>query len=142
MSYACGAIFPRFVHHLRCEIPIMDINKLQRLKADFAQQGLNPVLATPPVFRFFWALGIKLPPPAFLSSVSVAILFAISYATLVGLGLSLLWPFALVDSGIPTQILIWLGPTAGLILGVSMAVYYRRAKNKLRLPSWQDYADD
>ncbi len=40
--------------------------KVDCLIEELGQQGVSSYTAAPPLFRLFWALGFKVPPPFFL----------------------------------------------------------------------------
>jgi hypothetical protein len=99
---------------------------------DLAQRGVGAFTVAPPFFRLLWALGVELPPPLFLGFITLTVVmggfFAASWGVLMWLAWQLSAPAVAAAAG-----------GAGLLFGLSMAVYYRVKAAELGLPSWSDY---
>jgi hypothetical protein len=110
--------------------------KVRHLIADLGERDINPSTVAPPLYRLFWLLGSKVPPPHFQRSSSLAILSGITFAVLYGIGMY-------IFMNVLTEMPFWLVGVAALLAGVIMggitATAYRRQSATLRLPPWEEY---
>jgi Family of unknown function (DUF6404) len=87
----------------------------------------------PPLWRFLWRLGVKVPPPAFASAWALVIAFGTLFAILGA-------PIALVAFIDPSRTLapftIWVA--LGLGVGAAMAGLHAAQRHCLGLPEWLD----
>jgi hypothetical protein len=96
--------------------------------------------AAPPFFRLCWALGIKIPPPHFLSFPATVLVLGVPFGLLMATALAVV---ALIGS---LQVAPWLllglpglALMSGGAFGLLMAAYYRWTARNLNLPSWSDF---
>ena|SRR5258706_7190166 len=90
---------------------------------------------SPPLLRLLWRLGIKVPPPHFVS-------FATNFAV-AGLWFGVLWGLFMwfifwSHQGVPLTRAMAITALAGLLFGLFMASYYRYGARKHGLPKWKD----
>lgn len=111
-------------------------DKVHHLIAELAAHGIRPIGIVPPIYRFFWLLGIKVPPPHFQSFVTLALMTS-SFFGLAFLNLTLLWRWRSPD--LPGWLLWALPVTAGPFFGLLLTAAYRYSASLLRLPAWKDY---
>ncbi|HEV3146727.1 MAG TPA: DUF6404 family protein [Gemmataceae bacterium] len=112
--------------------------KVERLIADLRKQGVNPSIVAPQLFRFMWALGLKVPPPLFLGFFTITLLMGAFFGILWGAAMWLIqwWAWnATPDTAILPA------AAAGLLFGLAMAAYYRWKANRLKLPRWENYTE-
>lgn len=87
---------------------------------------------SPPTFLLLWKVGVRIPPPHFLSFASCALFMGT--------------PFALFATGVAmmnhetTSVQAGVTATAfvGVVFGLLIASYYRIGRTKCRMPKWQD----
>ena len=108
---------------------------------DLERQGLDRATARPPLVRWLWRHGLKVPPMVFIHPVLLGSLCA-AYA---GIPLALLLRLAVqwltgvrMWPALPLFAL-WMGILGGVIWGVHVAVLFRRLAGQLSLPSWKNY---
>ena len=90
----------------------------------------------PPLCRFLWRVGGRVPPPHFVGF-TTNFLFTGSFF---GLTWGLLVWFALWSrSGMSPGLAVGAAIVAGLLFGLSMAGYYRYGAHKHRIPLWRDF---
>ena len=111
--------------------------KIDHMMTDLARRGLARYSFAPPLWRMAWALRLPLRPPHFMGFLSNLLLSGSYFGIAWGAAMWLLvWPsqgFAFAASA---------GGAAGLLFGLSMAVYYRWSAAKLKLPAWEEYPTD
>ena len=116
--------------------------KVGRLAEDLVKRGVDPRSGAPPLFRLLWKLGIKIPPPFFLRFLPLVFLFAIPVALVWGI---FMWFFLgrllPLPEGMALSITLKLAGVLALILGATLAAYFRWKANQLRLPRWADYPE-
>jgi membrane associated rhomboid family serine protease len=118
--------------------------KVEHLITELGQQGVGAYTAAPPLFRLFWALGLKVPPPLFLGFGKLTLLMGASFGVLWGVlwgVLMWLWVWqGEIPAVIAVPLIVIAAVLAGLIFGVVMAGLIRRKAAQLGIPSsWEDY---
>src|SRR5437867_12529072 len=111
--------------------------KVEILIADFRERGIKKALAAPLPYRLLWKLGFHVTPPHFATFAANALPMAIFYGVLWGILMWLLFWRRERDFPIPAAIIA--SACFGLVMGVGLAISYRRKARKLSLPRWEDY---
>jgi len=112
-------------------------SKLESYKQQMAAAGVSKFAALPPLWRIFWALGIKIPPPAFLGFVPNALIFGGFFGLGFGLSMWLLHSLGVVDS--PVLSTPWVASVAGVPFGLVMAFEQRALASKHNLGAWAEF---
>jgi hypothetical protein len=141
--------------------------KVNCLIEDLRERGVGASTVAPPLFRLLWALGLEVPPPLLMGFVPLTLLMGFLFGFFWGLFMALfflVWQFLgdgfgqalawerIVAKGLFVVIVVApCAALAGLLFGLTMAVYMRWKSAQLGLPSWDryplvepgdDYADD
>jgi membrane associated rhomboid family serine protease len=103
-----------------------------------AQTGIRPTVYAPPAVLLLWKLGVKVPPPHFMSFLSLASLCAVWYAPVWGLWM---WIFVWFRQGKSVGSAATVACVAGLLFGLAMAVYYAWDRKKKGLPDWESIGE-
>src|SRR2546423_703694 len=110
--------------------------KLAAALALLASTGIWRSNYAPPLVRFLWRLGVRVPPPHFVGF-SAHFVFTGSFF---GITWGLLMWFALWSrSGMSPGIAVGMAMLAGLFFGLCMAGYYRHGARKHGIPLWRDF---
>ena len=114
--------------------------KLQRMFEELTRRGVGAWTCAPPIYRLLWGVGIPIPPPH-LSTFWFLFAFQGTCMALIG---SMLTGavFRALSVPLPHWLLLRYVVFVGGFYGLFMAGYYRRQARKLRLPLWEDYAND
>ena len=95
--------------------------------------------AAPPLWRLSWRAGILVPPPHFVGFLPLALLTGLPF----GIVMNLLVAAFLLVTGKP---LAWpvaaIGVSGAIVLGLTLAGYYRWSAARLGLPSWSEFRPD
>src|SRR5262245_34465704 len=95
--------------------------------------------AAPPLWRMFWRLGLKTPPPLFLSFDRLLFVFLLSFLVAFAFGPLTAW-LCLRRPRFAT--LITLLTLANVLLaGLWLAAYFRLMARRLALPPWEQYPE-
>ena len=113
-------------------------SKLESYKRHMMANGVGEATAFPPAWHMFWSIGIKLPPPPFLSFVSLALVAGGLFGPLFGLGAWLLGNRGMRD--MPASEALWVALITGAAFGLVMAAYYRHLARKHGLGSWAAFS--
>ena len=111
--------------------------KVERFLDEMSRRGVMKSTAAPPAWRAMWAIGLKAPPPHFLSFFTLAWTLGLSFGVLWGLAMGLTvwraqsWTLSAAA-----------GLAAGVLFGPVLAAYYRHSAAKLGLPAWERYPGD
>ena len=109
--------------------------KVDYFIADMRRRGVGEYTAAPPLYRLYWLLGMKIPPPHFQTYLSLANTSRIFFGGLMGL-----WAYLLYrDKGMTLAVAGLGGLLAGAFFGFTLAAYYRWSARRLNLPSWEQY---
>lgn len=106
------------------------------LVADLSERGVNPFTTAPPLWRLAWTLGLRLAPPHFMGSRTLAVVSGVGIGLL---GFLILW----YGSGgeRPWATALW-AAIMGTVIGYQLAMYYRNEAERLHLPkSWAEYPE-
>jgi hypothetical protein len=117
--------------------------KIDAAVAFLASRGVPAKSAAPPAWRFFWRLGLNVPPPHFLGFFLIALLSGTLFGTGLAIGLGL--PLLLIPVPVNSlSLTVFLGANAlgGVIFGTTMGVYFRWSAHRLGLPSWTEFQLD
>lgn len=98
--------------------------------------GIRRNRYAPRLFWLLWRLGVKLPPPYFISFAGNLVLMGTSFGVMWGAGM---WAFAwLVHQPVPLIIACGAAVFTGLLFGLWMAGYCCYSARKYRIPLWKD----
>jgi Family of unknown function (DUF6404) len=113
--------------------------KLSAALALLASTGIHSGNYAPPQHRLFWKLGVKVPPPHFLSFTANFVLAGVGFGVFWGLAM---WLTGSSHHGLSRLVAVAL--FVGLVFGLSAAAYYRYGARKHNIPLWRDFhpADD
>jgi hypothetical protein len=93
--------------------------------------------AAPAVFKIFWAFGLDVPTPHFISFTRVAAIAGFSFGVLWGLSM---FAFSLPRNHTDPGPLLITAAFACLLFGISMATYYAHGRRKHKLPRWSSFS--
>ena len=111
--------------------------RLRQALAFIASKGVRPSTAAPPLYRLFWKMGLKVPPPLMAGFFSIALLMGGFFGVFWGL---LMWLLMWGRTGMPMAAAAVLALLAGALFGLLMAAVLRwQARNK-QIPAWKDFA--
>ena len=99
-----------------------------------AQTGIWKSNYLPPITRIFWALGVKIKPPHFVSAWENAVLFGGYFAVAWG---SMMWLFLWSKQDAPFSVTFFSALLAGVLFGGGMAASIAYSARKHNLPSWE-----
>jgi hypothetical protein len=108
--------------------------KLDLFLIDMDKRGVGRLTAAPPVYRFLWKVGIKIPPPLFASLLWNAIFMSTYFFLMSEVVIRILF---YGSSAGPVYIPVLLGLLAGNLTAIITSVQKRR----LRLPKWPRYLE-
>ena len=112
---------------------------VERFRSEMRGRGEKPVVAAPPLFRLLWALGLEVPPPAFLSfrvvAFAMGIYFGAFLATVEVVRGRIQGDLADLVAG------AFSAGVGGATFGLLMAWMHRRKADRLHLPSWEEFRD-
>lgn len=111
--------------------------KLQRMYRHMAALGVSPNTAAPPAWRLLWRLGFDVPPPLFLGFWPLAISMGTVFGVLWGVSM---WLLMWARQGVPVSLALAVAVGAGVMFGLLMAAWLRRAARSYALPLWADYS--
>jgi len=112
--------------------------KLNKMFAVLPKQGINKYTFAPPIYRLLWKIGIEIPPPLFSTFTSIFLFMGIFFGTLWELLTWLIYG----RNNLPLSITMCASILAGILFGLSMAIYCRYQAKKHSLPLWKDYGSD
>jgi hypothetical protein len=110
--------------------------KVSHLLEELGARGISVWEVAPPVFRFFWLVGLEIPPPYFMGFLSLAIVMGGLLALILG---AFVWLVLCLPLELPASIGFSIGLFAGTISGPFAAAHYRRRAESLQLPPWDKY---
>jgi hypothetical protein len=91
--------------------------------------------AIPPLLRFLWWCGLKIPPFPFASFWQIFLLMSVMFAVLWG---GAMWLFSWHREGMQFYFAVKLSIITGCGFGFFMACYHRISKYLNRIPNWKD----
>jgi hypothetical protein len=101
--------------------------------SSLAAVGIPVRQSAPRFHRMAWRLGWYVPPPHFAAFAVNVAFFGGCFGLLWGVVMSIaVWS----PQGMPVLLQVAGGVAAGVLFGLCMAVYYRRAARKHQLPPW------
>ena len=111
--------------------------KVETYKQAMAVRGVGESTAAPPLWNLLWSCGLHVPPPPFMSFVSLFMLTGALFGPLFAAGALIignrgLRTMSLGEAGVLALI-------AGAVFGLAMASYYRHLGHKHRLGSWSAF---
>jgi hypothetical protein len=113
--------------------------KLQAALDLLASTGIWRSSYAPPIYRFFWLIRVRIPPPHFMGFKANLLISGSLFGSLWGI---FTWYTILSHSGASPLIAIFSGIFAGLFFGLCMALYYRYSARKKNIPSWKSFCSD
>ncbi len=113
-------------------------HKLESYKQHMLAKGVGETTSFPPVWRMFWALGIKLPPPPFLGFISLTLFTGGFFGPVFGLGAWFLGNRGVREMAVNEA--LWVALATGTVFGLLMAAYYRHLAHRHRLGSWSAFS--
>lgn len=96
--------------------------KVKSMLAELKEQGVSDDLASPPLWRFLWRLGLNVPPPFYLPWYFNALIFGAGFG-----GIYYYFSLLKFDWTFP-----WVFSMC-VAFGLSIAIYYVRKARKLNL---------
>lgn len=111
--------------------------KLESYKQYMAAKGVAESTAFPPAWRLLWAIGIKLPPPPFLSFISLTLIAGGIFGPVFGFAAWILGNRGVREMAVNEA--LWVMLVTGGVFGLVMAAYYRKLARKHRLASWSAF---
>lgn len=111
-------------------------DKLDVMYRHMARIGVPASTAAPSAWRLLWRLGVEVPPPLFTPFWTGALAMGTVFGVFWGL---LMWAIQWAHQGMPLSLMAVLTLLAGVLFGLSMAVYFRHVSRKHRLPRWTEY---
>ncbi|KAF1712309.1 hypothetical protein CSC70_01940 [Pseudoxanthomonas kalamensis DSM 18571] len=110
--------------------------KLMAMHEHMKRIGVSRSTAAPPAWQLLWRLGIEVPPPLFLSFLSITLVMGTVFGLFWGL---LMWVILWARQGVPLGIMATGTLVAGALFGLAMAAWLRHLARKHNLPSWAEY---
>jgi hypothetical protein len=104
--------------------------KVDRLLSELSAKGFSRRTIVPPIFRMFWNIGIKIPPPFFIDFWSLALLEGALYGAAMAVYCCFFYKLS--------HVLIVCG-IGGAVFGLTVSGIFRWKARGLRLPSWESY---
>jgi len=98
-----------------------------------AQLGLPPSTFAPPLWKLLWRLGINIPPPLFMSFWHCVLFMGSFFGCFWGL---LMWVIMWSRQEMPVALALASAAMAGVLFGLTVALYLRRLARRHTLPSW------
>jgi hypothetical protein len=112
-------------------------SKLESYKKHMAAAGVSKFAAFPPLWRMFWRIGIRIPPPVFLGFLSNTMIFGGFFGFFFASCNWLLRNFGVFDgSGASAP---WLALIAGVPFGLAMAYEQYTLAKKHNVGSWDEF---
>ena len=109
------------------------LRRWRQAEAETAAAGIGPWTAKPPFTRMLLALNLPVRPPHYAEFWSNVLSMGVYFAAVWGL---LMWALLWRQSATPLAVGVSASILAGVLFGLWMAVYYRRAKRKHNLSDW------
>ena len=110
--------------------------KLAAALALLASSGMRRSNYAPPSHRLFWRVGVKVPPPHFVSFAVNFLNCGLWFAVAWGL---LMWFTFWSREVMSPQVAVGTAALAGVLFGLGMACYYRYGARKHGIPLWRDF---
>ncbi|WP_436045994.1 DUF6404 family protein [Pseudoxanthomonas sp. LjRoot143] len=111
--------------------------RLQQALAFIESKGVRRSTAAPPLYRLFWRMGLKVPPPLMASFPSIALLMGGFFGLFWGL---LMWLLMWGRTGMPVAFGASIALLAGALFGLLMAAVLRSQARNKQIPAWKDFA--
>ena len=110
--------------------------RLQQALVFIESRGVRRSTAAPPLYRLFWRVGLKVPPPLMAGFWAIALLMGGFFGLFWGL---LMWLLMWGRNSMPLAFAAALALVAGTLFGLLMAAVLRlQARNK-QIPVWKDF---
>ncbi len=110
-------------------------SRLQRALALIESKGVRRGTAAPPMYRLFWKMGLKVPPPLMAGFLSVALLMGGFFGLFWGL---VMWALMWARTGMPASAAVLTSLLAGVLFGLLMAAVLRAQARHKGIPAWKD----
>ncbi len=101
-----------------------------------ASRGLWHRTYAPTLVKWLWRFGFKVPPPHFAGFFGTLAVSGGVFGTVWGL---VMWFAVWSRSGLAPMVAVAISATAGLLLGLVMASYYRYSARRHSIPRWSDF---
>ena len=111
--------------------------KVEVYKELMVARGVGVSTAAPPLWQFCWSLGLEIPPPLFMSPLSLFLFAGTSFGIFFGF---VAW--ALGNRGLrsmPLSEASWVALVTGAAFGIAIAWYCRRLARQQKLGSWSAF---
>ena len=109
------------------------VRRKERALAIMAEKKMWRSNYAPPLYRLLWKLGVNIPPPPFAFFWTNLFSFAAMYTLFWG---TMMWFICWKPRGTSVTSAIITSLLAGLIFGVSMALFHHWRKKANNLPEW------
>jgi len=115
--------------------------KIEIYIQDMTERGWKKWSSSPPLYRLFWKLGWKVPPPIFNSFGKNFVLHGLWFGVFMWFWFLLINLFETKYLNLYIIILLTTvsAVVAGLISGALMAWFFRRKNRKLGMGDWENY---
>ena len=110
--------------------------RLQQALAFIESKGVRRSTAAPPLYRLFWRMGLKVPPPLMTGFWGVALLMGGFFGVFWGL---VMWLLMWGRNGMPLALAALLALVAGVLFGLLMAAVLRSQARNKQIPVWKDF---
>ena len=111
--------------------------RLQQALSFIESKGIRRSTAAPPLYRLFWKMGLKVPPPLMAGFFSIALLMGSFFGVFWGL---VMWLLIWNRTDMPFAIAALLALMAGVLFGLIMAAVLRMQARGRRIPVWKDFS--
>ncbi len=98
------------------------------------KRGVSGSNAAPPHYSLLWAFGAPLPPPHFQSFLGLFTFNALFFG-----GLFAVLALVAERHHATLEVMLLMGPSGGLVVGILCASIYRWKARRLGLPLWDDF---
>ncbi|MDF7809583.1 DUF6404 family protein [Pontiellaceae bacterium B12219] len=112
-------------------------DKIQTVEKMLVERGEKKRLASPPLFRLFWKLGWKIPPPLFQSFKINFLCFGGSFSVI--MGIIYYFMLGMRSEHHDPQLDIIAILVSGLFFGLATAWTIEKKKQKLNLSKWDQF---
>jgi hypothetical protein len=110
--------------------------RLQQALMFIESKGVRRSTAAPPLYRLFWRMGLKVPPPLMAGFWAIALLMGGFFGLFWGV---VMWLLMWGRNGMPLAFAALLALVAGVLFGLLMAAVLRSQARNKQIPAWKDF---